>query len=53
MSESTKLLQRLISERHEVMCAAISYFIKTISLENRDAKIAAARSLLPIEQKPS
>lgn len=44
MSESTKLLQHLISERHEVMCAAISYFIKTISLENRDAKIASARS---------
>ena len=44
MSESTKLLQRLISERNEVMRAAISYFIKTISLENRDSKIAAARS---------
>ncbi|WP_146134598.1 hypothetical protein [Aphanothece minutissima] len=44
MSESTKLLQRLISERSEVMRDAISYFVKTISLENRDAKIAAARS---------
>ena len=44
MSESTKLLQRLINERNEVMRAAISYFIKTISFENRDIKIAAARS---------